>query len=70
MILSTQTEKVVHVYIWQKLFLAGWKKYSFERLLAMIIFDMMEVSSIKLVTSVIVDAKFHRAGLSDLPNSS
>ena len=30
---------------------------------------MMEISTIKLVTSVIAGVKFHRAGLSDLPNS-
>ena len=36
----------------------------------MIIFDMMEVGSIKLVTSVINEAKFHSAGLIDLSNSS
>ena len=35
--------------------------YSFQSLLAMIIFDMMEVGSIKLVTSVINEAKFHSA---------
>ena len=43
------------------------KMYSFQSLLAMIIFDMMEVSSIKLVTIVIFGAKFHRI---DLSNSS
>ena len=30
---------------------------------------MMEISTIKLATSVIAGVKFHRAGLSDLPNS-
>ena len=30
---------------------------------------MMEISTIKLITSVIAGVKFHRAGLSDLPNS-
>ena len=45
------------------------KMYSFQSLL-MIIFDMMEVSSIKLVTIVIFGAKFHSAGRIDLSNSS
>ena len=46
------------------------KMYSFQSLLTMIIFDMMEISSIKLVTIVIFGAKFHRAGRIDLSNSS
>ena len=46
------------------------KMYSFQSLLTMIIFDMMEVSSIKLVTIVIFGAKFHCAGRIDLSNSS
>ena len=41
------------------------KMYSFQILLTMIIFDMMEVSSIKLVTIVIFGAKFHSAGRID-----
>lgn len=46
------------------------RMYSFQSLLTMIIFDMMEVSSIKLVTIVIFGAKFHSAGRIDLSNSS
>ena len=46
------------------------KMYSFQSLLSMIIFDMREVSSIKLVTIVIFGAKFHSAGRIDLSSSS
>ena len=46
------------------------KMYSFQSLLSMIIFDMREVSSIKLVSIVIFGAKFHNAGRIDLSNSS
>ena len=38
-----ESEKDLHLYIWQSL-LAGWKYYSFQSLLAMITFDMTEVS--------------------------
>ena len=46
------------------------KKDSFQKLLAMIIFVITEVSSIRLVISVVAEAKFHSAGFIDLPNSS